>query len=252
MMFSLNGQIAVVTGGANGIGQGIAQTLARAGAKVVIADLDETAGCKVADSISGDFLKLDVTDKDNAREVVEQVVAKYGKLDILAANAGIYPDVKIADMTEQDWDMVFDINLKGMFFIVKPALKAMQDNNYGRVIITSSVTGLNTGYPGGSAYGATKIASLGFIKSAAMEYARYNITLNAVQPGVIGTEGLKKQLADLSEAAAQYIPMKKLGAPEDIGAAVAFFASREAGYITGQSLIVDGGQTLPESPGDVL
>lgn len=251
-MFDLTNQIAIVTGGANGIGQGIAEALAKAGAKVVIADLDEEGGKKVAESVSGDFYRLDVTNKENAQNVVDAVVEKYGKIDILAANAGIYPNVTIEDMTEDDWDKVFDINLKGMFFIVKPALKVMKDNNYGRVVITSSVTGLNTGYPGGAAYGATKIASLGFIKSAAMEYAKHNITLNAVQPGVIATEGLKKQLAGLSEGAAQYIPMKKLGDPEDIGTAVAFFASKEAKYITGQSLIVDGGQTLPESPGDVL
>lgn len=251
-MFDLKDQVAIVTGGASGIGQGIAEALAKAGAKVVIADLDEAGGQKAASAISGDFLKLDVTDKENAQEVVNKAVEKYGKLDILAANAGIYPDVKIEDMTEEDWDNVFDINLKGMFFIVKPALKVMKDNSYGRVVITSSVTGLNTGYPGGAAYGATKIAILGFIKSAAMEYAKHNVTLNAVQPGVIETEGLKKQLAGLSEKAAQYIPMKRLGEPEDIGATAVFFASKEAKYITGQSLIVDGGQTLPESPGDVL
>lgn len=251
-MFKLTDQVAIVTGGANGIGKGIAEALAKAGAKVVVADLDEKAGKQVADSISGDFLRLDVTNAANAQAVVDAVVEKYGKLDILAANAGIYPAVTIEDMTEADWDKVFDINVKGMFFIVKPALKVMKENNYGRVVITSSVTGLNTGYPGGAAYGATKIASLGFIKSAAMEYAKYNITLNAVQPGVIGTEGLKQQLADLSDTAAQSIPMKKLGEPEDIGTTVAFFASKEAKYITGQSLIVDGGQTLPESPGDVF
>lgn len=251
-MFDLKDQVAIVTGGGNGIGQGIAEALASAGAKVIVADLDETAGQKVASAISGDFLKLDVTDKQNAQEVVSKVVEKYGKIDILAANAGIYPSVTIEEMTEEDWDQVFDINLKGMFFIAQPILKVMKGNNYGRVVITSSVTGLNTGYPGGAAYGATKIAILGFIKSAAMEYAKHNITLNAVQPGVIATEGLKKQLAGLSDSAAASIPMKKLGAPEDIGTAVAFFASREARYITGQSLIVDGGQTLPESPGDVL
>ena len=196
-MFDLKDQVAIVTGGANGIGQGISESLAKAGARVIIADIDEGNGQKVAEKISGDFLKLDVTDKENAQSVVEAVIEKYGKIDILAANTGIYPDVKIEDMDEEDWDKVFDINLKGMFFIVKPVLKAMKENNYGRIVITSSVTGLNTGYPGGAAYGATKAGILGFIRSAAMEYAKYNITINAVQPGVIATEGLKAQLSGL-------------------------------------------------------
>lgn len=251
-MFNLDNQVAIVTGGANGIGQGIVKSLAKAGAKVIIADIDEENGQKVADEIDGDFMKLDVTDKKNAQFLVEDVVDKYGKIDILAANTGIYPDVKISEMTEEDWDKVFDINVKGMFFIVKPVLEAMRKNKYGRVVVTSSVTGPVTGYPGGSAYGASKAAILGFIKSAAMEYAKDNITINAVQPGVIATEGLKKQLSGLSEGAAEHIPMKTLGDPEDIGTTVAFFASAEAKYITGQSLIVDGGQTLPESPDDVI
>ena len=251
-MFDLKDQVAIVTGGANGIGQGIVESLAKAGAKVVIADIDEDKGQKVAEKVSGDFLKLDVTDKKNAQSVVDTVLKKHGKIDILSANTGIYPDVRIEDMDEEDWDKVFDINLKGMFFIIKPVLKAMKENNYGRVVITSSVTGSDTGYPGGSAYGATKAGILGFIKSAAMEYAKHNITINAVQPGVIATEGLKAQLSGLSEGAAEYIPMKRLGDPEDIGTTVVFFTSPEAKYITGQSLIVDGGQTLPESPGDVL
>lgn len=251
-MFDLKEQVAIVTGGANGIGRGIVESLAKAGAKVIIADIDEENGKKVAEEIDGDFMKLDVTDKENANTLVNDVVEKYGKIDILAANTGIYPDVKISEMTEEDWDKVFDINVKGMFFIVKPVLEVMRENQYGRVVITSSVTGPVTGYPGGAAYGASKAAILGFIKSAAMEYAKDNITINAVQPGVIATEGLKEQLSGLSEGAADHIPMKKLGDPEDIGTTVTFFASPEAKYITGQSLIVDGGQTLPESPDDVL
>ena len=155
-MFNLDNQVAIVTGGANGIGQGIVKSLAKAGAKVIIADIDEENGQKVADEIDGDFMKLDVTDKKNAQFLVEDVVDKYGKIDILAANTGIYPDVKISEMTEEDWDKVFDINVKGMFFIVKPVLEAMRKNKYGRVVVTSSVTGPVTGYPGGSAYGASK------------------------------------------------------------------------------------------------
>lgn len=251
-MFNLDGQIAVVTGGANGIGAGIVTSLSKAGAKVMILDINEEQGQALAEKVDGQFFKTDITNQEQVQEVIDQIVSEYNKIDILAANAGIYPQVMIEDMTEEDWDKVFNLNLKGMFFTVKPVLKVMKENGYGRVILTSSVTGDITGYPGGAAYGATKVGALGFARSAAMEYAKYGVTVNAVQPGVIGTESLKRELGALSESAADHIPMKRLGDPADIGAAVTFFASKEAGYITGQSIVVDGGQVLPESPGDVL
>lgn len=251
-MFQLNDQIALVTGGASGIGKGIATALSMAGAKVMVLDIDEENGPKVAEEVNGKFFKTDITNEQQVKGVVDQIVNEFGKIDILAANAGIYPQVLIEDMTEEDWDKVFNLNLKGMFFTVKPVLKVMKEKGYGRVILTSSVTGDITGYPGGAAYGATKAGVIGFLRSAAMEYAKYKITINAVQPGIVATEGLKKQLGELYESAAEYIPMKTLAEPIDIGVTVAFFASKEAKYITGQSLVVDGGQVLPESPNDVL
>lgn len=130
-------------------------------------------------------------------------------------------------MTEEDWEKIQSINLKGMFFIAKPVLEAMKEQNYGRVILTSSITGDITGFPGGAIYGATKAAILGFMRSAAVEYAPYGITVNAVQPGMIATETLKKELGVLSEKGAEAVPMKRLGEPEDIGVAVTFFASEE-------------------------
>jgi len=251
-MFDLTNKIAMVTGGANGIGQGIVKTLAKAGAKVMICDIDEEAGQATAKEVGGEFYKLDVTDKDKAEEVVQNVLSKHERIDILAANTGIYPEVMIEDMTEEDWDKIQSINLKGMFFIAKPVLKAMKEQNYGRVILTSSITGDITGYPGGSIYGATKAAILGYMRSAAVEYAKYGVTVNSVQPGMIATEGLKKQLGILSEKGAEAVPMKRLGEPEDIGATVCFFASDEAKYITGQSLVIDGGQIIPETPDVIL
>lgn len=251
-MFDLTGKIALVTGGANGIGQGIVKTLAKAGAKVMICDIDEEVGEATAKEVGGEFHKLDVTDKNNAEQVVQDILARHDKIDILAANAGIYPEVLIEDMTEADWDKIQNINLKGIFFVVKPVLKAMKQQNYGRVILTSSITGDITGYPGGSIYGATKAGILGFMRSAALEYAKYGITVNAIQPGMIATEGLKKQLGVLSEKGAEAVPMKRLGEPEDIGVTVCFFASEEAKYITGQSLVIDGGQIMPETPDVIL
>lgn len=249
-MFDLSGKIAVVTGGANGIGTGISQALKDQGAQVIILDLDAEAGKEVADKLDGDFFELDITNTQKTREVVDQVVEKYGRIDILASNIGIYPEVLLENMSEEDWDKVFDINVKGMYNIAKPVLKVMKENNYGRVILTSSITGDITGYPGGTAYGASKVAQLGFMRNAAVEYGRFNITVNAVQPGIIATESLVRELPTLNEAAG-YIPADTLGEPADIGATVAFFASEEAKYINGQSLVVDGGQILPETP-DVL
>lgn len=250
-IFDLKNNIAMVTGGANGIGKGIAETLTKAGAKVMICDIDEEAGRSTAEEINGDFFKLDVTDSANAEQVAEQILDKYERIDILAANTGIYPEVMIENMTEADWDKIQNINLKGLFFTAKPVLKAMKKQKYGRLILTSSITGDITGYPGGSIYGATKAGILGYMRNAAMEYAQYGVTVNAVQPGMIGTETLKKELGVLYDKGAEAVPMKRLGEPEDIGAAVAFFASKEAQYITAQSLVVDGGQIVPETP-DVL
>lgn len=250
-MFDLTNKIALVTGGANGIGNGIAKTFAKAGAKVMICDIDEEAGEKTAREINGEFHKLNVTDKNNAEQVVKNILDKHDSVDILAANTGIYPDVTIADMTEEDWDKIQNINLKGIFFTAKPVLEAMKKQNYGRVILTSSITGDITGYPGGSIYGATKAGILGFMRSAALEYAKYGVTVNAIQPGMVATENLKKELGVLSEKGAEAVPMKRLGEPEDIGTTACFFASEEAKYVTGQSLVVDGGQILPETP-DVI
>ena len=246
-MFNLDGQVALVTGGANGIGSGIVEALAEQGATVVISDIVEDGGQELAQKIDGAFLKLDVTDGEAAKDVVESVKAEYGRIDILAANTGIYPEVLLADMDEASWDKVFDVNVKGMFNVVKPTLEVMKEQAYGRVILTSSITGNVTGYPGGTAYGASKAAQLGFMRNAAVEYGRYNITINAIQPGIIATESLVRELPTLNEAA-DYIPAKTLGEPQDIGVAAAFFAAKESKYITGQALVVDGGQVLPETP----
>ncbi len=250
-MFDLTDNIAMVTGGAKGIGKGIAQTLTKSGAKVMICDIDEEAGQQTADEVNGEFFKLDVTNSEKANQVVQEILSKHGRIDILAANTGIYPEVMIEDMTEADWDQIQNINLKGLFFTAKPVLKVMKEQNYGRLILTSSITGDITGYPGGSIYGATKAAILGYMRNAAVEYAQYGITVNAIQPGMIGTETLKKELGVLYDKGAEAVPMKRLGEPEDIGAAVNFFSSKEAAYITAQSLVVDGGQILPETP-DVI
>ncbi|MCE5154252.1 3-oxoacyl-ACP reductase FabG [Staphylococcus hyicus] len=247
-MISLSQHIALVTGGANGIGKGIAEALAKAGATVIIGDIDETHGSQTAQSLNGQFYHLDVTDKKNIDAVVEAIVAEHGKIDILASNTGVYPQIEIEELTEADWDNIQNINLKGTFLVTQAVLKQMKQQNYGRVILTSSVTGPITGYPGWAHYGATKAGQLGYMRSAALEYAKYGITINAVQPGNVLTEGLKAQGEAYLEGTRNIIPTHELGEPADIGYAVAFFAAPEAKFITGQSLVIDGGQILPEEP----
>lgn len=251
-MFKLTNQIALVTGGANGIGKGIAAALAQAGAKVIIGDIDDTRGKETARELNGDFIELDVTQHDQVKDVVDQIVAKYERIDILASNTGVYPQIDIESLTEADWDYIQNINLKGMFFVTQAVLKVMKAQRYGRVIITSSVTGPITGYPGWAHYGASKAGQLGFMRSAALEYAKYGITVNAVQPGNVLTDGLKAQGEAYLEGTRKIIPTHELGELLDIGYAVTFFASQEAKFITGQSLVIDGGQLLPEEPDGVL
>lgn len=251
-MFSLKNKVALVSGGAKGIGKGIVRTLRQAGAKVIIADIDDETGVASAKELSADFMHLDVTKQDECKKVINDAVTKYGRLDILCSNTGIFPQATLKDMTEADWDVMNNVNLKGMFFLIQPALTVMEKQKYGRVVITSSITGPVTGYPGWSHYGATKAGQLGFMRSAALEYARFGININAVMPGNILTEGLKAQGEDYLNQMKASIPTHTLGEPEDIGYAVCFLASDEAKFVTGQTIIVDGGQILPESPDALL
>lgn len=251
-MFSLHHRTALVTGGAKGIGKGIVATLREAGAQVLVADIDRAAGERTAAELGARFVELDVRSQADCAAAVDAAVQQYGRLDILCSNTGIFPNAPLETMTEADWDATHNVNLKGMFFIVQTVLKVMRKQQHGRVVLTSSITGPVTGFPGWAHYGASKAGQLGFMRSAALEYARFGITINAVMPGNILTEGLQAQgetyLAQMRAA----IPTHTLGTPRDIGTAVCFLASDEAAYITGQTLIVDGGQVLPESPEALL
>ncbi len=251
-MFSLADRIAIVTGGASGIGRGIAERLVEAGATVVIADIDVEKATTVAAQIAAHPERVDVTSREECRQLVGRVVEKLGRLDILCSNTGIFPQATIEEMTEEQWDQMHSVNLKGTFLITQPALAQMRTQGRGRVVITSSITGSITGYPGWAHYGASKAGQQGFMRSAALEYAKDGITVNAVLPGNVLTEGLQAQGEAYLEQMKRTIPTHTLGAPQDIGAAVVFLASDEARYITGQTIIVDGGQILPESPEAVL
>ena len=180
--------------------------------------------------------------------MAEAVVGAFGGLDVLCANAGIFPDAPLQTMTPDQLDEVLDVNVKGTVYSVQACLDALIASGRGRIVLTSSITGPITGFPGWSHYGASKAAQLGFMRTAAIELAPHKITVNAVLPGNILTEGLADLGDDYLAGMARAIPAGALGTPEDIGYAAAFLASDEAGYITGQSIAVDGGQVLPESP----
>ncbi|WP_028060338.1 3-oxoacyl-ACP reductase FabG [Candidatus Solirubrobacter pratensis] len=252
-MRRLDGQGAIVTGSARGIGRGIAQVLASEGARVAIADLNQAA----AEATAAEFrdaghdaiaVGVDVTSRESVGDMAAAVLDAFGHLDILAANAGIYPIALIDQIDEREWDRVNDLNAKGAFFALQACVPAMRARSYGRIVLTSSITGPITGHPGYAHYGASKAAMLGFMRSAAIELATDGVTVNAVMPGNVRTPGLDEAGEEHQRQMMASIPLKDFADPEDIGWAVRFLASPEARYITGQTLIVDGGQVLPETP----
>ena len=252
MLTSINGRSALVTGGSRGIGRGIARVLSNQGVKVMIAARGANDAQAAVDQLSQAGATLasvecDVSDWNSVQVAVARTAEIFGGIDILCANAGIFPQTKIVDLDPAEWDHVMATNLKSAFLTVKACMPYFEKAGKGRVILTSSITGPVTGYPGWAHYGASKAGQLGFLKTAAMELARYNTTINAVMPGNIVTEGLEGLGEDYLRTMAASIPLKRLGTVEDIGNAVLFFASDEAAYITGQQLVIDGGQILPES-----
>ncbi|ADP82702.1 3-oxoacyl-ACP reductase FabG [Pseudofrankia inefficax] len=253
MFTPIEGRTVVVTGGSRGIGKGIARVFAAAGANVVITGRDpavaEAAAAelgKAGGTVS--YVAGDVASAADTGRLAEEVLGRHGGCDIVCANAGIFPAASLDAMTEADIDLVLGVNVKGALLTVQAFLPALKASGHGRVILTSSITGPFTGYPGWAHYGASKAAMLGYMRTAAIELAPHRITVNAVLPGNILTEGLSEQGEDYLRSTEAVIPMRRLGDVEDIGNAALFLATDEAAYITGQSIVVDGGQILPESP----
>lgn len=252
MFSSLRSKTVIITGGSKGIGKGIARVFAKNGANVAVVarnlDAAKTCAAKIKNE-NGNVVAFfgDVQDRESMKAVAYEINKKFGSIDVLCANAGIFPSAPLEQMTNEDWDTVMNTNAKGTFHAVQACIPYLKQAEYGRVVITSSITGPVTGYPGWSHYAASKAAQLGFMRTAALELAGDQITVNAVLPGNVLTEGLEGLGNDYLEEMAAKIPMKKLGSVEDIGFAALFLASKEAGFITGQTIIVDGGQILPEN-----
>jgi len=249
MFNSLAGRSVIVTGGSKGIGKGIAARFAAVGAKVLVVSrkLDEAQAAAEAIGGTAQGFAADLSTPEGADAMAAAAIAAHGGIDILCANAGIFPAAKLGVMTAADFDHVIGTNLRSTFLSVSACLPALKAAGKGRIVVTSSITGPITGYPGWSHYGASKAGQLGFVRTAAIELAPYGITINAVMPGNIKTEGLDGLGPDYFAKMEASIPMRRLGGVEDIANAALFFATDEAGYITGQNLVIDGGQVLPES-----
>jgi 3-oxoacyl-[acyl-carrier protein] reductase len=229
------------------LSQGIARCFCEQGAKVVICGRSAETAQAAAAELGCDFTTGDVSNWEDVQRMIAYTVETTGGLDVVCANAGTFPQTKIVDMDPSEWDSVLSTNLKSSFLCVKAAIPHFEKAGKGRVILTSSITGPVTGYPGWSHYAASKSGQLGFLKTAALELSKYNATINAVMPGNVVTEGLQDLGADYLATMAKSVPMKRLGKVEDIGNAVIFFAADESSYITGQQIVVDGGQILPET-----
>jgi 3-oxoacyl-[acyl-carrier protein] reductase len=243
----LNNRIALVIGAARGIGAAIAERFAEEGAKIIVADTEVEAGCATAERVKGRFVATDISKKADAERAVNEAVTAFGGLDIIVQNAGIYPWTLIENIEPEEWDSVLAVNLKGTYLAARAALPVMKAKKYGRMIFTSSITGPRVTSPGHGHYSASKAGINGFIKAAALEFSGYGITVNGIEPGNILTEGMKMHRSPaFIKTMEDAVPLGRLGTPRDIANAALFLASDDASYITGTTITVDGGQTLPE------
>ncbi len=243
------GKVAVVTGGARGIGRAICETLAKRGADIVIGDLQielaEGTARELASATGRKAIatQVNVASLESANALVAKAMEAFGRVDILVNNAGVTRDKLVMRMEEADWDLVIDVNLKGTFNCSKAAFRPMMKQRYGRIVNISSVSG-QAGQVGQANYSASKAGIIGLTKALAREFAARNITVNAVAPGFVPTALTQDLPAELKEGMLKLTPLGRMGTPEEIAYAVAFLASDEAGYITGQVLAVDGGMFM--------
>lgn len=253
-MANLEGQVALVTGAAQGLGAEIAVQFARAGARVGVLDLteDQAAGTVAAvDAAGGKAVALgaDVADADQAERAVGRVAEEFGGLDIVVNNAGVTRDNLLFKMTEDDWDTVMNVHLRGTFLVTRAAQRIMVERRYGRIINLSSTAAI--GNRGQANYSSAKAGLQGFTKTAALELGQFGVTVNAIAPGFIDTamtrataERLGVPVEERKASVAARMPVRRVGQPGDIANAALFFAAEESGFVTGQVLYVDGGRTL--------
>ena len=243
-MYSLEGQIAIITGGARGIGKGICEVFCKAGATVALWDvLDE--GYHTADQIKKEggsifFQKVDITNKPSVEEAVSKIISDHGKIDILINNAGVIRDRSFIKMTEEEWNTVININLTGMFIVTKVVFPIMKEAGYGRIISASSINAFQGAF-GQANYSATKAGISSFTRALCKEGGKYGITVNAVAPGFIKSLMSDSMPEEIIKAGIAQIPVGRIGTPEDMGYTYLFLASKEAGFISGITLHANGG-----------
>jgi 3-oxoacyl-[acyl-carrier protein] reductase len=248
-ILTLKDKVALVTGSARGIGRAIAETLAQRGADIIVADLRAELAAATAQEIAAatgrrtTSVSVDVSNSASVKAMIDQALADFGHIDILVNNAGLTRDNLIMRMEEADWDLVLNINLKGVFNCSKAVVRTMMKQHYGRIINISSVSGL-AGQAGQANYSASKAGVVGLTKALARELGSRSITVNAVAPGFILTDLTKDLPEELKESTLKAVPLGRWGTTQEIAYAVAFLASDEAAYITGHVLSVDGGMVM--------
>ncbi len=242
----LNKKVALITGGAKGIGYAIAKALYNQGATIVIADINEEGAQNAALAFGEGALGLcvDISNVAQIKKMVQAVIDKFDRIDILVNNAGILHTTDIQDVTEQEWDKVMSVNLKGAFFASQQVLPHMKKQKFGRIINISSLAGRNGGLAVGCAYSASKAGLIGVSRNLARKMAPYGITVNVVAPGPTNSDIIKQFSGEKMDLLLNSIPVKRLGEPEEIAAAVTYLASDDAGFVTGAVIDINGGMFM--------
>jgi 3-oxoacyl-[acyl-carrier protein] reductase len=244
----LEGKVAVVIGAARGIGKAIAERFAEERARLVLGDRDGDLLAETGRGLGAEFGVCDIAEKADVDRLVGFALERCGRLDILVQNAGVLPETRLDAIPVAEWDRVLAVNLRSCFLAIQAALPSMCAQAHGRIVLTSSITGPRVVPPGHAHYAASKAGINGLIRAAALEAAPFGITVNGVEPGNIMTEGMRAERSpEYIAAMERSVPLGRLGAPRDVANAVLFLASDEAAYITGTTVLIDGGQVLPES-----
>lgn len=256
-LLNLTGKTAVVTGGAKGIGYGISYRLAEAGAKVLVADIDEEAARKASEELTAqgwaaEAFTVDVSDEEQVQAMIKKSVDQFGSLDVLVNNAGIFPNAPVAQLTSEVFEKVMHVNLRSVFLTTKYAAEVMKTQGGGKIINVTSIDALHPSMVGLAHYDASKHGVWGFTKNSALELAEHKIWVNAIAPGGIATPGVAalsqgasaEQMEAATKAFMAQIPMHRMGEPDEIGMVALFLASDMSSYMTGEQIVVDGGALL--------
>jgi 3-oxoacyl-[acyl-carrier protein] reductase len=249
----LGGKVAIITGAGQGIGEAIARLFAQEGAQVIVNARTEAKVASVVEHIVSDGgvahgVPADIGTVGGVEHLIAGALKRFQHIDVLVHNAGIFPYNPLEDMDDESWNQVINVNLTGAYRLTKGCIPAMKERGAGRMLFTSSVQGNHVAVPGCAHYAASKAGLNGLIKSAAMELAPYRITVNGVEPGLVMTSGVEDSLSERRrDLMARYVPLKRWGLPVEIAHAMLYLASEDAAYVTGQTIVVDGGALLPQN-----